>query len=705
MELLAQASDGFWSYWLYPIFMFLLGLGAVVFVHELGHFLVAKFVGIRVERFALGMGPRVVGLKVGETDYCICLLPLGGYVKMLGQEDFKPLEENETPDPRSFESKSVGARFAVISAGVIMNVIFAGILFVILGMTGKTFMAPVIGGVQPNTPAAKALVAWQDAPGATTAPAEALNPHLQAGDELIGFDGDSIVTWLNNGKVPHFGDVKMAAVLSDPGQTFKITVARQVGDRRHIGVTEVASARIGDNPVIGLLQPTSNEVAGLARGVKANTPLQEGDRIVAINGQAVGYLWDIERIQKTLTGRAVDVTVARGSARVDLTIQPIMLNASDVYILTDGRIIQGEPVSPSPQADDEDRKEVLIRQADGQEVRFNDDQKVATLLDILGMQPQIRIETVNEGSPADSVGLLPGDVIVGYGDDGAPTLAKLQEINARVAAQDGQTNIAVLRNGQTATYAIRPKRQKNSGQIGVQVMPDLSRAAVAGIRPASPAAKANIPAGAHLESINGTPVSNWVDVYETLLTLKGRPVQIAYRLGETVQQADLGVLTAEQFDAGHYQFSIFSPGQLFVPMQVTAHYPNPLDALKWGAKETVKLVLSSYVSLRSMIKGNVSVKTVSGPLGIGAMAVSVARESFTDFVYFMAFLSTALAVFNFLPIPVVDGGHAVFLLIEKVRRKPVPVKIMNYVQVGGLMVLLGIFLAVTWQDLVRMLGL
>ena len=87
----------------------------VIFVHELGHFLVAKAVGIKVERFALGFGPRLFGYRGKETDYSVMLLPLGGYLKMLGQEDFDPLQDGQS-DPRAFNNKSVGARFAVISA-------------------------------------------------------------------------------------------------------------------------------------------------------------------------------------------------------------------------------------------------------------------------------------------------------------------------------------------------------------------------------------------------------------------------------------------------------------------------------------------------------------------------------------------------------------------------------------------------------------
>src|SRR5690554_3558577 len=98
MELLALNLANVFGQWVWPLLGFFVGLGLVVFVHELGHFLVAKSVGIRVERFAIGMGPKVAGVKLGETEYCICALPIGGYVKMTGQDDFAPNPDQASPD-------------------------------------------------------------------------------------------------------------------------------------------------------------------------------------------------------------------------------------------------------------------------------------------------------------------------------------------------------------------------------------------------------------------------------------------------------------------------------------------------------------------------------------------------------------------------------------------------------------------------------
>ena len=98
-----------------------LGLGFVIFIHELGHFLLAKWNGVKVEKFSIGFGPTLFGFHRGETEYVLAAIPLGGFVKMLGEgpED----QANKSTDPRAYPNKSVWARMAIISAGVIMNVL------------------------------------------------------------------------------------------------------------------------------------------------------------------------------------------------------------------------------------------------------------------------------------------------------------------------------------------------------------------------------------------------------------------------------------------------------------------------------------------------------------------------------------------------------------------------------------------------------
>src|SRR4051812_40246842 len=165
-----------WPYIL-SLFLLVFGFGFVIFWHELGHFLAAKWVGIRVEQFAVGFGQALVSwrkgmgfqlgtsgrryeklqkavsegdasidlAKYGETEYRLNWIPLGGYVKMLGQDDLNPAAQSD--DPRSYNKKSIGARMVVVSAGVIMNVILAALGFMIVFMIGFSVPPAQVGGI------------------------------------------------------------------------------------------------------------------------------------------------------------------------------------------------------------------------------------------------------------------------------------------------------------------------------------------------------------------------------------------------------------------------------------------------------------------------------------------------------------------------------------------------------------------------------
>src|SRR5258705_916668 len=138
-------------------------LGVIIILHELGHFLVARFFKIRIETFAVGFGPRLIGFRRGDTDYRISALPLGGYVKIAGET----LGDTITGDPREFLSKPKWQRFLVASAGPIMNIVLAFVLLTGLLMHGMEvpevlYSQAVVGFVKPESPAASAGLQSQD---------------------------------------------------------------------------------------------------------------------------------------------------------------------------------------------------------------------------------------------------------------------------------------------------------------------------------------------------------------------------------------------------------------------------------------------------------------------------------------------------------------------------------------------------------------
>ena len=142
---------------LYYIIPFIVVLGVLIFFHELGHFLIAKLCNVKVLKFSLGFGPRVVGKKIGETEYIISAFPLGGYVKMLGEENDEEIIPEEAH--RSFSKQPVVKRIAIAAAGPIFNFLLALILFTgIFLISGYPIMIAEVGQVRPDSPADKARI-------------------------------------------------------------------------------------------------------------------------------------------------------------------------------------------------------------------------------------------------------------------------------------------------------------------------------------------------------------------------------------------------------------------------------------------------------------------------------------------------------------------------------------------------------------------
>ncbi|MBA4422571.1 MAG: RIP metalloprotease RseP [Syntrophus sp. (in: bacteria)] len=148
-------------------------LGVLIFVHELGHFLVAKRAGVGVLKFSLGFGPRIIGKKIGETEYLLSLIPLGGYVKLLGESPGEELSAEE--EKRSFLKQPVRKRIGIVAAGPVFNLLLAILIFTIVNMIGLPVLTAEIGGLQDGS--------------------AALNAGLKTGDRIIAIDGGAVTKW------------------------------------------------------------------------------------------------------------------------------------------------------------------------------------------------------------------------------------------------------------------------------------------------------------------------------------------------------------------------------------------------------------------------------------------------------------------------------------------------------------------------------
>lgn len=225
-------------------------LGLLIFVHELGHFLACKRVGVGVLRFSLGFGPVIASRKVGETEYALSAIPLGGYVKMVGQEDDgsepDPLTVN---DPNSFAVKPLWARALIVAAGPVFNLLFASLLFSILFATGVPVLTSRVGEVKEGMPAAKAGIV--------------------SGDQIVAVDGRGVERW----------DDLSSAIRESGGRPVDLLVRRADGAEAHLAVTpERTEGRsifgeampvyvIGVGPSEQFVTERSNPVKAIGQGV------------------------------------------------------------------------------------------------------------------------------------------------------------------------------------------------------------------------------------------------------------------------------------------------------------------------------------------------------------------------------------------------------------------------------------------------------
>jgi len=276
-------------------------LGVLIFVHELGHFLVAKAVGIQVLRFSLGFGRPVLEWKRGETEYWVSWIPLGGYVKMAGLEEEGMAGELEggkaavAIDPaRTFDSKPLWARMAVILAGVTMNVLLAFVIFVgLFAVDG----VPVPATTQVDTVLARTLP-----PGAEGLMA------LRRGDRVVRVNGDTVKSWLDLQEKLFDGDSVRLDVQGRP-EPLIIGLPRDPNLRARA----IASLRPAAPPRIGMVYPGEPGARG---------GLKPGDVVIRIDGDSVRSWNDVQFKLWVRPGQETRFTVLRDSALVELTLTP-----------------------------------------------------------------------------------------------------------------------------------------------------------------------------------------------------------------------------------------------------------------------------------------------------------------------------------------------------------------------------------------------
>lgn len=719
----------------FDLLLVILGFGFVILIHELGHFLAARWAGIRVHAFAIGFGPAIcsyrkglgfrlgssepelarkygekqvaslddAGAVIGEdieteprlpgtispTEYRLNWLPLGGYVKMLGQDDMDPRGASRRVSNDSFMAKSVPQRMVVISAGVIMNVILAAILFVVVFMVGLKQEAPVVGFVAQGSPAEAA---------SSTEPGVA--PGLRPGDRILSINGSP---------TPSFQYVATNVAMARANRSLTVVVERPgvEGELAFVATPRVGAQsrllEVGLYPAFSTTlaraeeySPETRSLVRVERDSHGLRDIPDGSALVRVNGAEATSADAIATAAAQTDGRPVVATfrLPDGSLR-DATIAPAPVFASVVV----------QPESGGPPR---------------------------STAHVLGFTPAMRV--LDAGQRGSAAGLRAGDIFARIGSVDWPDIAS--GVNAIRAAAGGQIDLVVLRDG--AFVELRAPVSR-AGSIGFSIAPAVETGIVATTAPGSrpgtrlaredgaarddqptpsfPARALALPPGAIVESIDARPVASFIDLHRAILDARDRAGDGPITLSVVVRLPLGGSFGAGPTETHEWTLTPDEAQALpalawdspinelhFEPLMVTRKAGNPLGAMAMGVQETHRVMMSAYLTLARLFQGSVKVEHLKGPVGIAHIGTVVAKRGVIDLIFFMAIISVNLAVLNFLPLPIVDGGLFVFLLWEGVTGKPVSPTVQGATAMIGLLLIGALFLLVTFNDITNLFG-
>jgi len=648
------------------IAMVAIGLGLVIFFHELGHFAVAKWCDVKVERFSIGFGPIIYGFKYGETEYALSIIPFGGYVKMLGQDDVDPSQltsEEIALDPRSYSAKPVYQRMGIISAGVIMNIITGMLFFAFAFRLGVASTPCVVGAAIPGMPA------WEAG--------------IQPGDVITKINGEETNSFMDIIRSSAFsdGDIKMEGIHPD-GKEFEV---------------EITPDRTGTRPQIGLLQSQSLQIpvyedpgtSVTARGTaaaKAEPSFKQGDTFKTVDGQTIKNYAQMQRIFAEKSNQTLKTGIVR----------------------------KGTP--------DTDVVEITVGN--------NPFRTLGLWMDI---GP---IEAIQKGSPADRAGLKVGDKITHIdGQDVGKAINPLRLPNyfstkagetvpiVVSREQDGaqpaevSLNVVPLDNPAWLERPIFSNTPLAVGSLGIafHVIPTALK-----VEEGSPAEKAGIQPNDRIKKIKillpdndqpsdweglkevsyefGDKNMNWANAFWELQIRPGWPVELTYSHKGQINEAKLMPWVNPNQEPNE-QWSLPTRGVKTMTLREIQQADSMGQALSMGVQYTTNSAKDIYLTLRSLVTGRVSPLELSGPVTIAKVAYEVSNDGYAQLLLFLGFLSVNLAVLNFLPIPVLDGGHMVFLCWEGITRKRPNEQVLAAATYVGMIFVLGLMIFVLYLDI------
>ncbi len=635
---------------------------------------------------------KIAHFQWGETEYGIGILPLGGYVKMLGQDDDPRNAETESNrtkvkgesgqvqlDPRSYPAKPVPARMAIISAGVIMNLIFAVILATIAYRLGVPEMPAIIGGTLPASPA------W--------------TANIQPGDQVLQFgrEGEpyNYMRW---------EDLMREVVLNGSDRDLDVLVQETDGRKTwHVIRPSDRLRSVNNRPTLGVVPQRTRELALLPEeaaylGFESDVPLEDRDEIVAINGQPIESDYALTQRLAIHYKDPLNITVARAEKSAGHASEASAPKREIAAVLQPRRMRE------------------------------------------LGLLMKIGpVVAVRSGSPAQFAGFLPGDSITLVNGEPVGDPLSLGQRLVRNPDSSESIEIQVSRvdpSGKpiSKTLTVLPElpRQFQSSftsggpasieSIGLAF--DVT-SVVEGVVPDSPAEKADMRAGDRVIEVQFVPASKAAREQEAAVVGLDKPfdpivlddvsktwtyvatrmqgaledtqVQLVWRRDNERKSAALETaLSKSHFDEQR--------GLSFYGAKRIRRADNWSGALALGFRETTDRLREVLRVLTSLVTRRLSPTNLSGPIGIVTAAGAFADEGVPMLLIFLTLLSANLAVLNFLPIPALDGGHMLFLAAEWVRGKPVDETLQIRLTIAGVLCLLSLMVFATMMDIGRFLG-
>ncbi|WP_404308878.1 site-2 protease family protein [Neorhodopirellula lusitana] len=709
-----------------------LGIGLVIFVHELGHFLAAKLFGVKCEKFYIGFDvpiqigpikfPRTLGkFTYGETEYGIGIIPLGGYVKMLGQDDDPRKAEEEAKrirlaqeagddnvgppalDPRSYPAKTVWQRMIIISAGVVMNVI-TGVLFAAIAyFYGVPYTPAIVGGVTPGGPA------WQAG--------------IEPGGQVVS------VADLPDDDQLHFNEMKLAIMtegMDTPEEPIDVRLSYG-SETRDYQLTPQSHPLEPSLRLIGIHGPTGTKLTQKlfampnSSAAKVLTDDDSEAEIIAFNGKSLdeSALMPITPVLSEIVSSPSEpiemtlVTSAGDQRKITLAPQPekdfgLRFAVGEITALIKGGPAEkagmkvGDTIVAVDGDQDLDAYSMLLRNwIPGTAVQLtvrrgtgtDAVEKTLSVVPTAAVQTKSPVSELGDTMGIQALGLAyaPTATVIALTGPDADQDVSLQSADGK-STSDGKSDSADEANSSSQTADAKAtlkvgdvirevrirfpdanSRQSLADSLGEETIKLLTKGWELG---------PSMPLGVLMETIQVLPVGTEVIVTGT------RPPE-----GDVVEST----LLIRQSDRFWYDRGIN-----FASVDAIQTADSFSGALALGWREGVRRLGNVGRFLGMLITGKVQPKFLGGPIRIAQMASYEAERGISAQLLFLTMLSMNLAILNFLPIPALDGGHMMFLIAEAIRGKRVDEALEMRLTFAGVLALLALMIFVFANDILHL---